>query len=227
MRRKLLLLFNKKFSSIQSLLLHFFYDCCTIKLVLCCFFWLLLSYSNFGIINNFPEYCLDRKSSIIVRIFVKIILAAVNAVCLAITLFYPNSATPFSLLPVIVTLASWVFVSNQNKPHSVIYLEKDFRKEYLICAVVIASMCIILGSTGIISGENGKYIFTFRSEVAFLADLEFDYLLFAATAFISIMILIISEVISTSSLDNAASREAADLPMDYIVRAAIHSNYNH
>ena len=39
----------------------------------------------------------------------KIVVAAVNLICLFVTLIYPNDATPFSLLPCWITAGTWLY----------------------------------------------------------------------------------------------------------------------
>lgn len=193
-------------------------------------------------------------------------MAAVNIVCLTVTLLYPNSATPFSLLPIIITTASWVFSSSDHYSAYDTRGGAASRVVYLVFSVLIASGCILLGLTSsvgsdaefadnivveseenkeytneesadienspthtwenIYAGIGGEYFFEVGKDVAFFANNKFGYIKFALVAFISILSLIVTEVIATNEFYDGNKNKPArkDLPMDYIVRAAVKGN---
>lgn len=88
------------------------------------------------------------------RVYAKIVMAGVNFVCLAITLFYPNSATPFALLPILVGVSTWVFVNNRGDRTK---KEKRWIATFLIIVTILGASCVGIGVMAKI-GKNDQLI---------------------------------------------------------------------
>lgn len=134
------------------------------------------------------------------KTYIKIVMAGINIICLSVTLLYPNSVTSISLLPVIITVSSWVFLSNGEHLSA---STKKRRREYLVFSTVFAVLCTVMGVTGRIqqavtgSDSISGYSIRFTDETAIIGGLSLDYFWFGLIAFISITFLVISEVIAT------------------------------
>lgn len=141
------------------------------------------------------------------KLMIKIVMAGINMCCLIISLCYPNSATPISVLPLIVTTASWAVLSQGN---DLSIHENKQKMGILIFSTVIAMMCIVIGLTCNINSNTelsdtglseqtklNDYVVSFREDVALLGEKYFKYIYFALFAFISVSILILSEVVAS------------------------------
>lgn len=126
---------------------------------------------------------------------VKIIIAAINIACLAVTLAFPTDATPFILLVTIASVIPWAF-STQGKKETV---PKPLLL-YTSLASFAAFLCIVLGTTtSCVHGkpESNNYFLIFKDGIASLSKFTFNYLYFAVPIFFLIVFLIIGEVIAT------------------------------
>ena len=90
------------------------------------------------------------------KVYAKILMAGVNFVCLAITLFYPNSATPFALLPILVGVSTWIFVNNRGDRTK---KEKRGIATFLIIVTVLGASCVVIGVMAKI-GKNDQNTIT-------------------------------------------------------------------
>ena len=129
------------------------------------------------------------------NILIKIIMMGINIVCLLITLAYPNSATPFSLIPIIITTATWVFASIQSGKKA-----KSTYVIFIVLAMFVSAFCVILGLTTEIlptEGISNRYRVIFHNSVAMCGGMEFPYTYFFIFALLSIIGLIIGEFVGT------------------------------
>lgn len=154
---------------------------------------------------------------------VKIVMAGVNIACLLITLLYPNSATPVSLLPVIVTVTSWVFLSREDGLSN---KAAKRQREYLVFSTVLAVICVVMGVTSRIQQAKcgTGYVVCFIKETALIGDFSFDYAWFAGTVFFAILFLIVSEVIAAKRGRFQQPNEKGDKSMNEWVLLAIKSS---
>lgn len=84
----------------------------------------------------------------------KTIFASINIVCLFVTLAFPNSSTPLSIIPVIVSVSYWIYsagydteMQDDNRLKIVTYI-------FLVIALILAMVCCIVGFTHEISAEE-------------------------------------------------------------------------
>lgn len=154
---------------------------------------------------------------------VKIVMAGVNVACLLITLLYPNSATPVSLLPVIVTATSWVFLSRDANSSD---KTAKRQREYLVFSTVLGVISIVMGVTSRIQQVKcgTGYIVRFIKETALIGDFSFDYAWFAVTIFIAILFMIVSEVIAAHRDQLQRRSEKGNMSMHELVLLAIKSS---
>ena len=70
----------------------------------------------------------------------RITVAAVNIFSLAVTLIYPNTATPISILPVVIGVTTWAFFYyNEYKEDT-----KKKAKQVICITVVLSCICAFL-----------------------------------------------------------------------------------
>lgn len=120
---------------------------------------------------------------------VKIVMAAINTACLIVTLFCPSNGTPLVLLTTIASAVTWAFAKTEQSP-----LTRRWQFISTGVAGVLAIACIVLGTTTTISNPSssryaGQFLFTFNKSVAGLAGKSFDYLFYAITMFVWLLIL--------------------------------------
>ena len=92
----------------------------------------------------------------------KIVISGINIVCIVVMLLLPNSATPFAVLPVIITATSWIFSDKRKSSH--VYV-------LLISATCIASISLLIGLTSEMISEP-SYQIVFSEEVAFIGGVK-------------------------------------------------------
>lgn len=110
---------------------------------------------------------------------VKIVMAGINIVCLIVTLLYPNSATPFAVVPVIVTTTSWTLFDKRGSSKFT---------HFLVVATFVASICLLIGLTSSVHdvnsvngiSESPYYSIVFNEKVAFIGGTSFSYGIFVA-----------------------------------------------
>ncbi len=104
---------------------------------------------------------------------VKVVMAFINIGCLIVALLLPTSTTLFSLIPVIVSAASWVFSGE---------LQRKVYNMCLILASASGTVCFVLGLLTSVEEQginSGHYIFRFNDHVAYLAGKIADYRIIA------------------------------------------------
>ena len=107
---------------------------------------------------------------------VKLVVAGVNIGLLLATLMLPTISTPIALIPIVVSLCTWIFTSDDNTIGKYIIL---------IFAIIIGIACSLLG---IFASDISTEIIKFRYDIAFVGNMTFEYKWFAIPAFISLRV---------------------------------------
>lgn len=84
----------------------------------------------------------------------KTVFTFINIICLFVTLAFPNSSTPLSVIPVIVSVSYWVYSTGHNAK-----VQNDRRIMvatyiFLVIALILATVCCIIGFTHEINAVN-------------------------------------------------------------------------
>jgi len=130
---------------------------------------------------------------------VKIVVAAINAACLAVTLIFPGTTTPYAVLITIVTVSAWAFTAYEKNSL------KNFGLHFYVTIVSIFSMlCIIFGIASRIEPVSApdkdsiSYVFRISSEAFMFGGKEIEYAPIALGTFGIAVILMIAEIFSTA-----------------------------
>lgn len=97
----------------------------------------------------------------------KTVFAFINLVCLFVTLVFPNSATPFSVIPVIASVSYWVYSAGSAERDSESKSDKYFNVAsyfFLIIASILVLICCIVGFTHEINSEESVQVSTISTE---------------------------------------------------------------
>ena len=124
----------------------------------------------------------------------KIIVAAVNLVCLIVTLIYPNDATPISLLPCWVTAGMWIYnrlssFSGRKTKALVLILPLVF---LTICASF--SFCIGFACEYISDSINYPY-YEPKSDAMIPFNLHIDFRVFQIFVFVVCFLYYVAEIV--------------------------------
>ena len=125
----------------------------------------------------------------------KIIVAAVNLVCLIVTLIYPNDATPISLLPCWITAGTWLY----NRLSS--FTEKKTKEIVLILPLVVLTACaafsLVIGfACDYTISESIDYPCYVAKETAIIPfDIQLNYGIFQGFVFIVCLVYSILEIV--------------------------------
>lgn len=125
--------------------------------------------------------------------YAKLVLSGINIACLIITLLYPNSGTPFSIIPIIVTASSWIFMTNRSDELT------QKKTGLLVFATFLGAFCMTIGLTATIEpleGYSSNYIVYIRDSVAILGGISFSYWTMAVI-FTSVIVLMVADVAAT------------------------------
>ena len=128
-----------------------------------------------------------------------IVMLSINTACLLVTLFYPNSATPFSMLPIIVFSCYWIFKTKKDtKPGAWMRVGRLARGALLFLAATEMLVCIVVGSTcTIMQNTSGTYFLVVGESVAFFHGKTFNYLSFFLMCFGVTTVVSFGELIAT------------------------------
>lgn len=107
------------------------------------------------------------------RILGGIAVATISLACIIVGLLYPNSVTPMTILPPIIT--SLVSINRERGKIPAIFLA---------FACFWALICFILGMTTTIISISGHFKIVFRNNVAMLSGIEIPYELFGLVTFL-------------------------------------------
>ena len=118
----------------------------------------------------------------------KITMIAINLVGLVVTLAYPNSATPIAVLPVIVSVSTWLITFDEQKQPITKYIG------YLLSIVLLGALCILLSFLCDIEATKGAFQFVFKSMSIFETLPSFSYWPFAVLVFIDIAVMSVLEL---------------------------------
>lgn len=126
---------------------------------------------------------------------VKIIMAAVNIACLAITLFRPDETTPLGVLTTACSTVTWLFGSQLERktPDFINYI-------CVITASILALLCIILNSIGEIKQVccvPNMYYYKCYDDIAFIGGTWCKYDGMAIGAFAVLVTIMLTEIICT------------------------------
>lgn len=132
---------------------------------------------------------------------VKIVVAAINAACLAVTLIYPSNTTPYAVLITIVPVSAWAFTTYEKERLANLWLCL-----YVIISSILSMLCIIFGMVSEIKiptqAQGGqplsRYIFKISDEAFLFASEEFDYAPIAIVIFATAVILMVAEIFATA-----------------------------
>ena len=159
-------------------------------------------------------------------------MAGVNLVCLTITLLYPNPATPFSLLPILVGVTTWIFLDKRVLTK----LEQIAILAYLVVVTIFGALCVTLGVTARIQNASFEsasteilsnlYEVHVINEVALLGGKIYDYRLIVLSLGVPIALLIIFEVITAFWTAKSDAKDTTNnISIDYIARQTIGVKY--
>ena len=126
----------------------------------------------------------------------KLVLFGINIACLLVSLLYPNAATPYSLIPIVVVSSTWIFTSDS---------EQTTKRFPLAVSIAYIVICILVGTTSTICTipDQNTYIIKVNPSVAFFANAEYSYLSFFLISVFSIVFLGVCEIISSYKFDKA------------------------
>ena len=140
----------------------------------------------------------------------KITMIAINLVGLIVTLAYPNSATPIAVLPVIVSVSTWIITFDVTKQPLSRYLW------CLLSTILLGAFCVLLSFLCDIKTVAGSVQFTFKSESIFGTWSSFSYWFFAVGVFIDVLAMSIIELLKT----NTSTKTYGSLNQQNIVHIA-------
>lgn len=132
----------------------------------------------------------------------KIVIAAINFLCLLVTLIYPNDATPIALLPCWITAGEWLYLRIPT-PLKVSNKRDFFVITFFVMLVVCAtlSMFVGFGCTYIDSTSplfNGKYLgpyYSLKENAVFPFNFEIEYAIFEGFVCLIFVLYFICEII--------------------------------
>lgn len=149
---------------------------------------------------------------------VKIVMAAINAACLIVTLVCPSDVTPLILLTTIASTVTWAFAKTEQS-----LLTRKWQFISTSIASGLSIICIVLGVTTTISNPTtpsyvGQFVFTFDSSVVGLAGRSFDYLYFAITTFLMIVFLMGVELCSSYLTEKSKGSQQSPQPLAHEIK---------
>lgn len=155
---------------------------------------------------------------------VKIVSATINIGCLLYTLFYPSPVTPVSLIPLVITAATWIFTFEPGR----IQKHGAALNAFTVAAALTGLLCFLIGTMATISPDVARdplshYIVVFHPKTMALENKFFPYLLFALGTFILISALFIGEIWYTGQITPADihSPVLSEETMDGLVQRAL------
>ena len=141
---------------------------------------------------------------------VKIVMIGINFACLFQNLQNPSQVTPFSVLPVIVTSTSWVFIDKNSKILTTVLL---------IGSTIIGIMCFLIGINMKINSET-LVMEMIDSGKPVLVNFNFDYKWFAYSSFFYYFVLTIADIIVSQRIKN----NPKDIYIDKEIKESLRSS---
>ena len=152
----------------------------------------------------------------------KIIVAAVNLVCLVVTLIYPNDATPISLLPCWITTGTWLynrlssFSGKKTKALVVLILPLAF---LTFCAAF--SFCIGFACDYIAPESLSYPYYAIKSDAIIPFGFQMNYAVFQIFVFVvcllySIMEIVFEFVENNSNAQKTSQKESTKTPAQLV-----------
>ena len=115
----------------------------------------------------------------------RIVVAIINFISLVVTLIYPNTATPISILPVVIGVTTWAFFHYNE------YKEDGKKKAKIVVwtTVILSCISVLL----FVTCELNNHVFKFKEDVAYLSGKTIEYYLFAIPTFVVTVLLMVAE----------------------------------
>ena len=132
----------------------------------------------------------------------KIITFFINLLCCVVTLAYPGKATPYALIPSIITSVAWVFSSQKEIGCA--------GKRIIALVSFFGFMILFCGMTAEISITGNRAEIVFFKEVFLLGEAKIDYLIFAIISIIAFLIPALSELASLGMSENVEDSKTLD-----------------
>lgn len=129
---------------------------------------------------------------------VKLISAALNIVCMLHTLLFPSTYVMWAMLPILITAASWIFVTER--------LENLFEHHLSMCSVIWGAVCIFLGLVGSVVTINDnestvQYLFRFHKEMMILGGISIPFWTIALSCALFLMFLFVCELVKSYRIE--------------------------
>ena len=151
----------------------------------------------------------------------KNIVAAVNLVCLFVTLIYPNDATPISLLPCWITTGTWLYnrlssFSGKKTKALALILPLAF---LTLCAAI--SFCIGFACDYIVPESLSYPYYAIKSDAIIPVDFQMSYALFQIFVFVVCLLFSITEIIfefvgNNSNAQKTSQKESTKTPAQLV-----------
>ncbi len=136
----------------------------------------------------------------------KIIMAAVNFLCLMVTLVYPNNATAIALLPSWITAGEWLYLriasplKIKKKSDGLIIAFFVFLVACATLSMCIGFVCNYIDHPTLLDAqvENIRPYFALKESVVFPFDFKIDYAAFEIFVLAIFGVYFISDIILTA-----------------------------
>ena len=125
---------------------------------------------------------------------VKLISAALNIVCMLHTLLFPSTYVMWAVLPILITAASWILVTERLKTFGSFFL--------FLLSVITGILCIFLGVSGSVIFCDGnerfsQYLFRFNEQMMLFGGCSMPFWKIALFFAVLLLIFFVAELIET------------------------------
>lgn len=136
------------------------------------------------------------------NVLIKILVGAINFACLLVGLAFPNSATPMTILPPLVTSSSWIFTSaRESKRINIPQLL------LLVMSCIVGIGCFFLGATSqTVYTDNNMYLMKFHSNVAIVGGCTIPYDVLVSMVLTVFLALTFAEVVMSFSYKKKSTK---------------------